>query len=87
MSNDEKIIKTRAMMKLCGELFTSNLIRTDFDDVAVLPVANRDFTQQPGGGGLHISFSVSWHAIGKTGAEAHDALRDLLPKEVFDDEE
>ena len=75
---------THAMMKLCRGLFTNNLIGTDFDDVAVLPVANPDFIQHPGGGGLHISFSVSWHAIGKAGREANEALRDLIPEELFD---
>ena len=66
-------------IKLCRDLFTSNLIQCDFDDVQVFAVAGRDFPQQPGGTGVHVTFSVSYHAIGKTGAEAHDALTVLLP--------
>ena len=72
--------KKRAIKKLCEGIFaTSNLIGTDFDDMQVFEVVKRDFPQQPGGGGLHVSFSISWHAIGKTGKTAHDALDVLLP--------
>ena len=72
--------KKRAALAFCRELFgTSNLIPTDFDDVQVFEVTGRDFPQQPDGGGLHVAFSVSWHAIGKTGKEAHDALDILKP--------
>ena len=74
--------KKRAIRKLCEDIFaTSNLIGTDFDDMQVFEVVKRDFPQQIDGGGLHISFSISWHAIGKTGKTAHDALDVLLPDE------
>ena len=61
-------------MTLCREMFSSNLIATDFDNIQVLEITNADFPQQPNGSGLNISFSVSWHAIGKISGEAHDAL-------------
>ena len=74
--------KKRAIKKLCESIFaTSNLIGTDFDDMQVFEVVKRDFPQQIGGGGLHISFSISWHAIGKTGELTHEALEVLLPAE------
>ena len=74
--------KKMAIKELCEGIFaTSNLIGTDFDDMQVFEVVKRDFPQQIGGGGLHISFSISWHAIGKTGELAHDALDVLLPDE------
>ena len=68
------------LMKLCRDLFMSNVIQGDFDDVQVFAVTGRDFPQQPGGTGVHVTFSVSWHAIGKAGKDAHDALRVLLPE-------
>ena len=71
--------KNRELIRLCRGLFqTSTLIGTDFDDVQVTKVEGRNFPQQPGGEGLRISFSVSLHAFGKTGREAHDALDTLL---------
>ena len=70
-----------AFIELCRDLFDSNLIQSDFDDVQVFKVTERNFSQQPGGDGVHITFSVSWHAIGKTGKPAHDALDVLLPDE------
>ena len=76
----DDLAKKKAIIKLCEGIFaTRNLIGTDFDDMQVFEVVKRDFVQQPGGGGLHVSFSISWHAIGKTGEKAHDALADLLP--------
>ena len=61
----------------------SNMIAGDLTDVQVLKVEGRDFAsgQQPGGAGLNISFSISWHALGKTGKEAHGALDVLVPEE------
>ena len=56
--------QNRALLKLCRDLFTSNLIGTDFDEIHVA----RD--QE----GLRVSFRVSWDAYGKTGKDAHDAL-------------
>ena len=67
-------------------LFTHNLIGSDFDDVQVIPVSKRRFPQQPNGEGLHISFSVSWHAIGKAGQEAHEALDAFEPPKGWDGE-
>lgn len=67
------------LIKLCRDLFTSNVTQGDFDDVQVFAVTARDFPQQPGGTGVHVTFSVSWHAIGKAGKDAHDALTVLLP--------
>ena len=78
----EDLDRKRAVIQFCRGLFsTSNLIETDFDDVSLVEVKGRDFEQQPGGTGLHVTFSVSWHAIGKTGQEAHNALHVLLPDE------
>ena len=81
----DKLSETAAVMKLCRGLFgTSNLIESDFADVRVMKVSDRDFPQQPGGTGLHVTFSVSWHAIGKTGKDARDALDVLVPDESDD---
>ena len=76
--NDDKS-RERALLKLCRDLFKSNVIGTDFDDVQVFMVAGRDFEQQSDGNGIHISFSVSWQGIGKTGKDAHDALETFIP--------
>ena len=75
---------SRALLEFCRGLFnTSNLIGSDFEDVSVLQVERR-FAQDKAG--LHVQFTVSWHAIGKTGKDAHDALDALLPKEPGGDE-
>ena len=76
--------KNHALLQLCRALFTSNIIGTDFNDVQVIKVVKRNFPQQPDGAGLHISFSVSWHALGKTGEAGHEALGEFLPDEVAD---
>ena len=81
---DEELRSKRALMNLCRDMFTSNLIGTDFDDVKVIPVKGRNFPQQPGGAGLHIRFSVSWHAIGKLGETAHNALDAFEPEGGWD---
>ena len=82
----DDLAKKRAIMKLCEGIFaTHNLITTDFDDMQVFEVVKRDFPQQIGGGGLHISFSISWNAIGKTGELVHEALEVLLPAEDGND--
>ena len=65
------------LLKLCRDLFKANVIGSDFTDVQVMRVVGRDFPQQPDGTGIHVTFSVSWHAIGKTGKAAHDALEKL----------
>ena len=75
----DQMTRDHALIKLCRAIFTSNVIGTDFDDVQAIKVVERNFPQQPGGGGLHISFSVSWHALGKTGQAGHDALGVFLP--------
>ena len=77
---DTKYAKMRALVALCRDLFTRNLITSDFDDVCAVEVTKRDFPQQPGGAGVQLTFSVSWHAIGKVaGREAYEALDVLLP--------
>ena len=71
-------LASRALLKFCRSLFeTGNLIETDFEDVSVMKV-ERPFVQDEAG--LHVQFTVSWHAIGKTGKGAHDALEVLLPE-------
>ena len=78
----DELDKKDALMDFCRGLFqTSNLIGTDFDDVQVFKVSGRDFPQQPNGTGVHVTFSVSWHAIGKSGELADDALGRLFPEE------
>ena len=68
----------RTLSKFCRSLFeTSNLIGTDFENISVMEV-EQPFVQ--GEGGLHVQFTVSWHAFGKTGKDAHDALDVLLSK-------
>ncbi|MCY4449288.1 MAG: hypothetical protein OXE02_10670 [Chloroflexi bacterium] len=70
--------KEQALVTLLRHLPT-NMIAGDFADVEVSNVEGRDFPsgQQPGGAGVHFSFSMSWHSLGKTGKEAHDALAAL----------
>lgn len=75
---------SRALMIFCRALFnTSNLIGSDFKDVSVRRV-ERHFVQDEAG--LHVQFTVSAHASGKTGKDAHDALGVLLPKRHDGDE-
>ena len=75
---NEYIEKHYNLTKLCRDVFnTGNLIASDFDDIQVFEVKGRDFPQQPNGAGIHVCFSVSWHAIGKTGADAHEAIENL----------
>lgn len=81
LESEKRHGKTLAVMNFCRDLFSSNLIQSDFDDVQLFKVTGRDFFQQPGGAGLHVSFSVSSHAIGKTGKVAHEALDILLPEQ------
>lgn len=80
MTDREALEREEQILKLCRGIFnTGNLIGTDFDDFQAFEVTNRNFPQQPGGGGIHVSFSISWHAIGKTGRDAHEALEVLMP--------
>ena len=82
MAND--LEKKRAILKFCEGLFaTRNLIGTDYDDVNMMQVKGRDFVQQPGGDGLHVTFSVSSHAIGK----AHGISREVFAVLGLTDEE
>ncbi len=59
----------------------SNLTGTDFDDARAFEVTRRNFEQQPGGEGVHLSLSISWHAIGKLDGPAHRALEVLFPED------
>ena len=78
----DELKKKSAILKFCRGVFgTSNLIETDFDDVQFFQVSKRDFPQQPGGDGVHVSFSISWHAVGKTGKDVYEALDVLMPDE------
>ena len=78
MTDKDSAEASRALLKFCRSLFeTSNLIGTDFKDASILEV-KRPFVQDEGG--LHVQFTVSWHAFGKAGKDAHDALDVLLPK-------
>lgn len=77
--NGQRVTRHHALLTFCRELFTSNIIGTDLDDVQAVEVTDRQFPQQPGGDGVRISFSVSWHMIGKTSGKCHHALERLLP--------
>lgn len=73
--------KRRAVLTLLRGIFggSENLIGTDFDNVDVKSVEDCDFEQQPNGNGIHISFSISHHALGKVcNSHGHDALEALL---------
>lgn len=74
---DEKA--SRALMAFRRHMFCSNASATSFGVVHAVEVVDCDFAQQPEGRGVHKSFAVSWHMIGNTGKEAHDALDVLLP--------
>ncbi len=76
----EDLKRKRAFIRFCKELFVINNISVaDLDDLKVVEVNGRNFPQQPDGEGLHISFSVSWDAVGKTGASIN--LGDLIPED------
>lgn len=77
---EERVSRHGDVLAFCRELFNSNITGTDIDDVQVFEIAGRRFPQQPGGVGVHVTFSVSWHMIGKTGRKCHDALGRLLPE-------
>ena len=81
---EERVSRHGDALTFCRELFNSNIIGTDIDDVQVFQVTGRRFPQHPGGAGVHVTFSVSWHMIGKTVGQCHDALHRLLPD--LDDE-
>ena len=36
--------------------------------------------------GLHISFSISWHAIGKAGEDAHEGIALFVPEDEQSDD-
>lgn len=67
----------QAIRNFIQSLARANLIGTDFDDGQALEVSSRDFAQQPDGSGVHIAFSISWHALGKCDETAHEALKTL----------
>ena len=83
MTDHETSNTSLALLSFCRDLFDSNLTGTDFEDVSVQRVKRKFLQGLPSG--LHIQFSVSWHAIGKTGKDAHDALDVLLPDDDDDD--
>ena len=86
MSNQTEAEKKQAILQLCRGIFdTGNLVGTDFDDVRAFEVISRNFPQRHDGAGLHISFSISWNAIGKIGEGGHNALDKLLPKDYQED--
>ena len=65
------------LIEFCSGLFrTSNLIKTDIEDVSIERV-EREFVQ--GRGGVRVSFTVSSHLIGKTDEATQKALSALLP--------
>ena len=69
--------KERDLIAFCRGLFsTSNLIGTDFAEVAIHGVEHA-FAQDARG--VHVSFLVSNHAIGKADGTAIDALARLAP--------
>lgn len=78
--------RDRATLKLCEIIFRSNILHTgDFDDLRVFHVDKRDFPQQLEGKGLHISFSISNHGLGKIGnADMNDALGILFEDDTSD---
>ncbi len=68
-----------AVLKFCWSLFRSGLLEwEDFDDLSLAEVHGRDFARQPHGAGVHVTFSVSWKAIDKTGKGVQEALDVLL---------
>ena len=74
---NEKVHRTAAMKQLCEAIFgLSNLIGTDFDDVKAFRVEGRDL-HQSGGSGIHICFTVSWHALEKLSQDLGDPLKEL----------
>lgn len=77
-TDDYRVAQHHAVLTFCRHLFNSNIVGTDLDDVQVFPVTKRRFEQQPGGGGVHITFSVSWHMVGKADPKCETALRQLL---------
>lgn len=74
----DRIDKSHLLLQACGKMFTTNLIGTDFDQISVHEVKGMNFPQQSNGEGLHISFAISYHAIGKIRPEAQEALYELL---------
>ena len=76
---EERGTRHQALLTFCRELFTDIIIESDVDDVRAFEVTGRRFPQQPDGGGVHVTFSVSWHMIGKTSGKCHHALEALLP--------
>ena len=76
---EERIDRHDALLIFCRELFTDIITELDIDDVQAFEVTGRRFPQQPDGGGVHVTFSVSWHMIGKTSGKCHHALEALLP--------
>lgn len=73
--------KRRLMLAALRGIFapSDNMIGTDIDNVQAFRVTECDFPQQSDGSGVHFSFSISDHAIGKVISEQGDeALAKLL---------
>ena len=51
-----------------------NLSGADFADVSMADVGGHDFPRQPFGNGVRVTFSVSWHAVGRIDKLARHAL-------------
>lgn len=62
-----------------GVFGKKNLIGTDFADIEVERI-DRKFVQ--GTGGIRVSFSISYHALGKLSGEVQDAKQLLLGEPV-----
>ena len=68
--------KRRTLAKLCRDLnIGSNIIGTDFADVQVEAATRSDRA------GVHVSFFVSWDALGKMKESVSDAVSKFFPDE------
>ena len=76
----EHIAKWRALREFVRGVFgRNNLIGSDFEDIKATRI-KRKFEQ--GTGGIRVSFSISYHALGKLSGEVQDAKQLLLGEPV-----